>query len=75
MRMMIWQEYLPKIKYFDSYLLIVSILVSILIVMSVGTVIELVRKATIQKPVENLVTCAVTAVQMKLNAINGRKAR
>lgn len=70
LRVIIWQECLPKIRYFDSYLLIVSIIVSVLIVMAVGTMIELVRKATVQKPVEKLTDRVVTAVQMKLQGIN-----
>ncbi len=69
MRLIIWKEWLPKIKYYNSYLLIVAIILSVLIVMTVGTIIELIRKATVQKPLEKLVNCVTTKIQIIIQKI------
>ena len=63
MRGIIWQEWLPKNRFYDSYLLIAAIVLSVLIVMSAGTVVELIRQATVKKPMENFLGIVFRKVQ------------
>ena len=63
MRELIWHEWLPKNKFYNSYILIAAIILSVLIVMLAGTIVEFIRQATVKKPMENIVNTAVTGIK------------
>ena len=72
LRNLVWQEWLPKAKYYDSWTLIIAIAVSVLIVMTAGTVLEWIRQATVKKPMEKLLDRAIGFTQNRIQKLFNR---
>lgn len=76
MRELIWTEWLPKSKFLNSYLLIAVIFLSVIIVMTVSTAVEWLRRITVKKPFEHLMNNIITKIQTGIqSAIRSKRGK